>query len=215
MLRAGNRRQSTGRQISGIGRHDPAARARLLEGQRPFAVVLGCSDSRVPVELVFDQGPGDLFVVRVAGNLVDTMVIGSVEFATAVLGVRLVVVLGHTGCGAVRTTVESSLSQVPASSDGLRAIAERVRPAVDEALSSSGDASQAAGGNDAITAVAVRANIRRSAQHLRIESDLIRRLASDEGLVVVGAEYSLATGVVDFFDGVPPSHPGRSAADAG
>jgi carbonic anhydrase len=197
-LREGNRRF-----VANI--HDPAAyldaerRARLAAGQEPFAIVLGCSDSRVPAELVFDQGFGDLFVIRVAGNIVAPSQVGSVEFAAERFGTPLVVVLGHSRCGAVWVTLDQVRQPAPAAGRNLRSIVDRIRPAVEPLLR------DGAPGDDSATLVdaAVKANIRAAAEHLRAGSEILERLVVAEKLIVVGAEYSLESGVVDFFDGVP------------
>ena len=106
-------------------------RASFLESQEPFAIILGCSDSRVPAELVFDQGLGDLFVIRVAGNIVAPSQVGSVEFAAERFGTRLVVVLGHSMCGAILATIEEMGRPEEVQSANLRSIVDRVRPAVE------------------------------------------------------------------------------------
>lgn len=173
-------------------------RAALAAGQQPFAIILGCSDSRVPAEIVFDQGLGDLFVIRVAGNIVAPSQVGSVEFAAARFNTRLVVVLGHSQCGAVLATLEELQRPTENQSRNLRAIVDRVRPAVEGLL-----ATGLRHDLDALMRQAVRANIRASVNHLRHGSEVLEQLIQDEGLRVVGAEYSLETGVVDFFDGAP------------
>jgi carbonic anhydrase len=195
-LRDGNRRFAAGQSNSLAGLN--ARRAELAASQEPFAILLGCSDSRVPAELVFDQGLGDLFVIRVAGNIVAPSQVGSVEFAAARFRTRLVVVLGHSRCGAILATLESL--QRPAAvqdSRNLRSIVERVRPSVEPLLDT-----PLASDAEALVDHAVRANIRASADHLRHGSQLLEQLIDDEGLRVVGAEYSLETGIVDFFDGM-------------
>ncbi|MGH7664607.1 MAG: carbonic anhydrase [Gemmatimonadaceae bacterium] len=171
-------------------------RADLATRQQPFAIILGCSDSRVPAEIVFDQGLGDLFVIRVAGNIVAPSQIGSVEFAAARFRTPLVVVLGHSQCGAVSATLEELRRPRDNQSDNVRAIVDRVRPAVEGLL-----ASELRHDADALMTQAVRANIRASVDHLRHGSRLVEQLIQDETLLVVGAEYSLETGVVEFFDG--------------
>ena len=173
-------------------------RAELAAGQEPFAIILGCSDSRVPAEIVFDQGLGDLFVIRVAGNIVAPSLVGSVEFAAARFGTRLVVVLGHSQCGAILATLEELQRPTENQSRNLQAIVNRVRPSVEALL-----ATDVRHDRDALVKQAVRANIRASANHLRHGSQVLEELARDDGLLVVGAEYSLETGVVEFFDGVP------------
>jgi carbonic anhydrase len=174
---------------------DHAHRAALATGQEPFAIILGCSDSRVPAELVFDQGFGDLFVIRVAGNIVAPSQVGSVEFAASRFGTRLVVVLGHSGCGAITATLEEITGRATNESKNLRSIVNRVRPSVERLLTTCDH-----GDEDALIRDAVRANVRASVNHLRHGSELLERLSVDDGLMVVGAEYSLETGVVTVLD---------------
>jgi len=196
LLREGNRRFVAGRMHN--ARVGATRRNELTERQEPFAIVLGCSDSRVPAEIVFDQGLGDLFVIRVAGNIVAPSQIGSVEFAAAQFHTRLVVVLGHSGCGAVLATIDQLKRPVEKQSRNLRAIVDRVRPSVEPLLATSlRDDPQA------LVRDAVRANVRASAGHLRHGSEILEQLIARDGLLVVGAEYSLETGVVDFFEGLP------------
>jgi carbonic anhydrase len=195
-LKEGNRRfvaDSLSRE--GLGLH--ARRTELATGQEPFAVILGCSDSRVPVEIVFDQGLGDLFVIRVAGNIVAPSLIGSVEFAAQRFGTRLVVVLGHSRCGAVLAALEEG-PPAEGQSRNLNSIVERVRASIAE----SNVADSSTDPDDRVRR-AVRANIRSSARQLRHGSEVIERLEREDGLVVVGAKYSLESGIVDFFDVVP------------
>src|SRR5580700_1977453 len=196
LLREGNHRF-----VSNVSSRDTfESRARRLElaaGQEPFAAILGCSDSRVPVEIVFDQGLGDLFVIRVAGNIVAPSLIGSVEFAAEQFGTRLVVVLGHTRCGAIETTLAQLQRPVENQSRNLHSIVDFIRPSIEGLLST-----ELRHDLPALAHAAVRANIRASVQHLRHGSDIIKQLIQKAGLLVVGAEYSLETGVVDFFDGL-------------
>jgi carbonic anhydrase len=175
-----------------------AKRTELVSGQEPFAIILGCSDSRVPAEIVFDQGLGDLFVIRVAGNVVAPSQVGSVEFAADRFGTRLVVVLGHSGCGAVQATVEELQRPSAVQSPNLKSIVDRVRPSVEELLSTA-----LSDDPEALMQHAVRANIRASVAHLRHGSQILEELIRSQDLLVVGAEYSLETGLVQFFDGVP------------
>ena len=177
-----------------------ARRLELAKGQEPFAAILGCSDSRVPVEIIFDQGLGDLFVIRVAGNIVAPSLIGSVEFAAEQFGTRLVVVLGHTRCGAIETTLQQLQRPVEMQSHNLHSIVEFIRPGIVGLLST-----DLKNNHDALVREACRANIRASVNHLRHGSDIIENLTQNAGLMVVGAEYSLETGVVDFFENVPPA----------
>lgn len=171
-------------------------RTELAAGQQPFAIVLGCSDSRVPAELVFDQGLGDLFVIRVAGNIVAPSQVGSVEFAAARFNTRLVVVLGHSQCGAVLATLEELRTPTEKQSRNLHAIVDRISPSVEGLLAAGLESDP-----DELMNRAVRANIRASVDHLRHGSEVLEELIRDSGLLIVGAEYSLETGVVDFFDG--------------
>jgi len=194
-------REGNARFVSEVSGGDSAAnqtrrRFALTAAQEPFAIILGCSDSRVPAEIVFDQGLGDLFVIRVAGNIVAPSQVGSVEFAAARFGTRLVVVLGHSKCGAILATLEELQRQSKDQSQNLRSIVDRVRPSV-EALLGTALGQQ----HDELVHQAVRANIRVSANHLRHGSEILEKLIQKDGLLVVGAEYSLETGVVDFFDG--------------
>lgn len=198
-LREGNRRF-----VSGVRSLDPlVTQSRLgdfVAGQEPFAVILGCADSRVPVEMIFDQGLGDLFVIRVAGNIVAPSLVGSVEYAAARVGARLAVVLGHTGCGAVQATIEELERPSEDRSPNLHSIVERIRPSVQELLQT-----DLKNDRKELARRAVRANVRASAAHLRTGSRILEQLIREDGLLVVGAEYSLETGAVDFFDGVPDS----------
>jgi carbonic anhydrase len=173
-------------------------RVELASGQQPFAIILGCSDSRVPSEIVFDQGLGDLFVIRVAGNIVAPSQVGSVEFAAARYSTRLVVVLGHSQCGAILATLEEMRAPTGNQSRNLQSIVDRVRPSVEGVF-----AGKVGPDSDALVQQAVRANIRASVDHLRHGSRVLEELIQDQGLLVVGAEYALETGVVDFFDLAP------------
>jgi carbonic anhydrase len=195
-LREGNRRFA-----SGIRGDDPLAnsarRLELTTGQEPCAIVLGCSDSRVPAEIVFDQGLGDLFVIRVAGNIVASSQVGSVEFAAERFGTPLVVVLGHSRCGAIAATLEELRQPREHQSRNLRSIVDRVRPSVEVLL-----ATELKHDLDALARHAIRNNVRVSVNHLRHGSDILEHLIQRGRLLVIGAEYSLETGIVDFFDGV-------------
>jgi carbonic anhydrase len=170
-------------------------RAELASGQQPFAIILGCSDSRVPAEIVFDQGLGDLFVIRVAGNIVAPSQVGSVEFSAARYFTRLVVVLGHSQCGAILATLEELLTPSENQSHNLRAIVDRVRPSVEGLLHT-----ELRHDSAALVREAVRANIRASVDHLRHGSQVLEELIQREGLLIIGAEYSLESGVVEFFE---------------
>jgi len=196
-LRDGNHRF-----VSDIRSHNALAtqsrRQEVAAGQEPFAIILGCSDSRVPAEIIFDQGLGDLFVIRVAGNIVAPSQVGSVEFAAERYGTRLVVVLGHSNCGAILATLEELKRRSDEQSRNLRTIVNRIRPSVEALLGT-----ELSHDHDALVRQAVRMNIRMSADHLRHGSEVLEQLIETNGLLVVGAEYSLETGEVEFFDGMP------------
>jgi len=196
-LREGNRRF-----VAGVRSLDTLVsqtrRGDFVAGQKPFAVILGCSDSRVPVEIVFDQGVGDLFVIRVAGNIVAPSQIGSVEFAARQFETRLVVVLGHTRCGAVQATLDELQQPTARQSRNFLSIADRIRPGIEGLLET-----DIRRDPEALMQQAVRTNVRVAASHLRHGSDLLEEMIRKEGLLVVGGEYSLETGVVEFFDGLP------------
>lgn len=197
-LREGNARFAAN--LPGTGTLITAERrAQLAAAQEPFAIVLGCSDSRVPVELVFNQGPGDLFVIRVAGNIVAPSLIGSVEFAADRFGTRLVVVLGHSSCGAIAATIEELHRPTTDSSPNLRSIVDRIRPCVDRIV-----ARHEAEGALAVEHAAMTANVRASVDQLRHGSAIIENLIATDGLVVTGAWYSLETGTVEFLEETLP-----------
>jgi len=194
LLRDGNRRF-----VANVRSHDSATEARRAEvaaGQEPFAIILGCADSRVPAEIVFDQGLGDLFVIRVAGNIVAPSQVGSVEFAAERYGTRLVVVLGHSQCGAILATIDELKRPTVNQSRNLHSIVDRIRPVIAPLLRTEREQDR-----DAFVTSAVRANVRSSVSHLRHGSEMLEQLIEKDRLVVVGAEYSLETGVVDFFEG--------------
>jgi carbonic anhydrase len=191
-LRDGNRRYAQNvRSVDSLVSHS----RRDLSLQSPVAIVLGCSDSRAPAEIVFDQGLGDLFVIRVAGNIVAPSQIGSVEFAIERFDTRLVVVMGHTLCGAIDATLEAITNPRRAPSQGMGSIVNRVRPAIEALVYTS-----LADDRERLRREAMRANVRASVNHLRHGSELIERLALDEGLIIIGAELDLATGEVTFLD---------------
>jgi carbonic anhydrase len=173
-------------------------RPELTQNKQPFAIILGCSDARVPAEIVFDQGLGDLFVIRVAGNIVAPSQVGSVEFAAARFNTRLVVVLGHSQCGAILATVEALQRPDENQSHNILSIVDRVRPSVESLLET-----DLKDDMDALMKQAVRVNIRTSTDHLRHGSPVLEQLIREDGLLVVGAEYFVETGTVEFFDGIP------------
>ena len=185
-LRDGNFRFASGEEHN-LQSINQARRAELVDGQNPFAVIGACSDSRVPVELLFDQGLGDLFVIRVAGNIVAPSQIGSVEFAAVQLGTRLVVVLGHSNCSAVDAAQQELAKQQETRSPNLRSIVNRIRPALEALDNPSLDD-------------AVAANVRNSVAQLRNSPEILNALIDSGQLTVVGAQYSIESGVVVFFD---------------
>ena len=193
-LKEGNRRF-----ISGEGGRDlnfeHARRLELAEHQAPFAILLGCSDSRVPSEMVFDQGLGDLFVVRVAGNIASKTQLGSIEFAAEKFATPLLVVLGHSGCGAVAAAVDDILSPVEIASPNLSKVVRHVRPVV-ETLHRMNPGSA----RDDLVSEAVGANVRAVVEQVGSDSAVLDKRIREGRLQVVGAEYSLETGEVSFFD---------------
>jgi carbonic anhydrase len=197
-LKEGNRRFVA-------NQHSASPFINKADAQEPFAIILGCSDSRVPAEIVFDQGLGDLFVIRVAGNIVAPSQVGSVEFAAARFGTRLVVVLGHTGCGAIAATLDALADPAGLESQNIKAIVDRVSPSVEGLMKT-----ELRDDMDELAKVAVRVNIRASVYHLRHGSPLLERLIQEGGLQVVGAEYHLETGTVEFLEDVPASSPSPS-----
>jgi carbonic anhydrase len=192
-LREGNRRFAAGHPTTPP--LSSVERRALVADQAPFAIVLGCSDSRVPAELVFDQGFGDLFVIRVAGNIVAPSQVGSVEFAASKFGTKLVVVMGHSGCGAITAAVEELLDGATTESRNLRSIVDRVRPSVETVIGGRRDVDRTT-----LVRESVIANVKASVDHLRHGSELLEKLIQNDGLVIVGAKYSLATGVVTFLE---------------
>ena len=196
-LREGNQRYVSGKNTRNQA---PSAQQRqeMAKGQAPFAVILGCSDSRVPAEAIFDQEAGHLFVVRVAGNIVDSSQLGSVEFAVQQLGARLVVVLGHNRCGAVQTALDHLQRSTDIPSPHLRSLIDQILPSVRPFVQDNPNEDSAA-----LLTKAIRANTRASANRLRNDSDILRKYLDDDALLIVGAEYSLEKGTVDFFDGMP------------
>jgi carbonic anhydrase len=196
-LREGNARYAADEDSHHL-RTTAVFRRQLLKGQEPFAIILGCSDSRAPAEIIFDQGLGDLFVIRVAGNIVAPSLIGSVEFAAEKFGASLVVVLGHSTCGAVAATLEEMQRPTERQSPNLRSIVDRIRPSVVSLLDT-----DLRHDPETLLRHAVRANIRASVNHLRAGSEILERLIREDKLLIVGAEYSLETGLVDFFEGMP------------
>lgn len=193
-LKSGNR-EFVSRMQGGDAALNDSRRAELPQIQNPFAIILGCSDARVPAEIVFNQGLGDLFVIRVAGNIVAPSQVGSVEFAAARYDTALVVVLGHTQCGGILATLEALQQSSENLSPGLKSIVDRVRPSVEPLLKTN-----LRNDLDALVRNAVRANVAVSVNHLRHGSALMEQLIQEGKLAVVGAEYSLETGAVEFLD---------------
>lgn len=179
----------------------PWSRELAAEPQRPFAIILGCSDSRTPVEILFDQGFGDLFVVRIAGNVVAPSIIGSIEFAAAQFGTRLVVVMGHTRCGAIDATVHALETGMGPESRNIRSITDRISPHIEDLVRhASGHAD-----HQEILREAMRANVRAAGDQMRHGSRLLEDFVMSGRLSVVSAEYEIESGTVHFFDEVPVS----------
>ena len=193
-LRKGNKRFVSDSSIFNKISHKSRCHS-LTEDQDPFAIILGCSDSRAPSEIIFDQGLGDLFVIRVAGNIVAPSQIGSIEFAVERFGTRLVVVMGHSRCGAILSTLEGLRKPLEDQSRNLRSIIDRIRPSL-----TSLDIHQ---DPETLLQQAVRANIHSSVHQLQHESNILKELVTEGDLLILGAEYSLDTGIVNFFDGLP------------
>ena len=191
-LREGNRR-FVDHVISLEALLSHARRDEHARAQRPFAVVLGCSDSRAPAEFVFDQGLGDLFVIRVAGNIAAPSQVSSIEFAVEQFQTKLVVVLGHSNCGAVRATLAHCMAPAE-TSPALHAIVDRIAPGIAPVLAGSG------GEADACMPQAIRANVMATIGNLRSQSDYLRYAELQGGLRIVGADYDLGNGFVDFFE---------------
>jgi len=196
-LKEGNHRFASDTPTNGRSSNQ-SRRQELAGGQEPFAIILGCSDSRVPAEMIFDQGLGDLFVIRVAGNIVAPSQVGSVEFAATQFGVRLVVVLGHSQCGAVLAAIDELKNPANRYLNDLFPIVDRIKPCL-RSLVAGPDES----GPDELVEKAVRANVCASTQQLRSASQTLEQLIQNNGLLIVGAEYSLQSGKVEFFDGIP------------
>ena len=180
-LSEGNKRYVVGKFIR--PHQTSVRRAELIEGQHPFAIILSCSDSRIPVELVFDQGVGDLFVVRVAGNIADDVVLGSIEYAAAHLHVLLVVVMGHGSCGAVAATASGGELE-----GHLPVIAAAIRPAVDKVKTQQGD----------LVNNAARANAVMVAEKLKSSKPVLSELVRSGKLTIEAAFYDIKSGKVEF-----------------
>jgi carbonic anhydrase len=193
-LKEGNQRFVAGvRSIDTIVKQ--IQRANFIEGQEPFAIILGCSDSRVPAEIIFDQGLGDLFVIRVAGNIVAPSQVGSVEFAAERFGTPLVVVLGHSMCGAVMATIDELRSPSEGKSSNVLSIVNRIRPSVEPLLGT-----DLRNDSDKLLESSIRANILAATNRLMHGSEMLENLVKQGNLKIVGAKYSLETGQVEFFE---------------
>jgi len=195
-LREGNRRFVEG--VEGQARVTATLREQLVENQTPFAILVGCSDSRVPTELIFDQGFGELFVIRVAGNFITPTQAGSVEFGVERLGAKLIVVLGHSHCGAIQMALDDIEGKTVVTSPNLRSILDCIQPSMKAMLAAKPEQDRGA-----LIAEAVEANVRASVAPLQPVSPLLQRQIETNGVVVAGAIYSLESGIVDFFDGLP------------
>jgi len=193
-LREGNRRFVSD-EVSEETLASREHRAGAAKPQNPFAIILACSDSRVPTELIFDRGIGDLFVIRVAGNIVAPSQIGSIEFAAKQFGTRLVVVLGHSDCGAIIATLQELGLKDSHRSPNLRAIVDRIRPAVEPILNEHSDLD-----DKTVVDECVRANVRASVEQLRHGSLILEQLIDSGDLTIIGAEYSIETGYIEFFE---------------
>ena len=194
-------KQGNIRYVDSLTNTDPCMQRRpeLVKDQDPLAIILGCSDARVPVEIVFDQGLGDLFVIRVAGNVVAPSQIGSVEFAAEKFNTKLVVVLGHSHCGAVTACVEALINPEQNYSPNLQSIVDRIRPSVynlHELAPANGQDVDA----EELVDRSISANVRMSVSQLKHGSRALEDLTNSGQLLIVGAEYNLETGKVRFLD---------------
>lgn len=200
LLREGNRRFLTGQRLyRDLGRQIQAT----ADGQFPLAVVLSCSDSRVPIELVFDHGLGDIFGIRIAGNVVRDKVLGSLEYACAIAGAKVIVVLGHTQCGAVAAAIDWLVrGQVPPDSgdcEALRFLLSQVAPAIEAAGGVASPSRPGGGGEREYVDLVARANVVRSVRAIEDGSPALRRLIVEGRLLIVGGMYDIGTGAVDLF----------------
>ena len=187
-LKAGNERF-----VDGVTQHPDQSTARrkaLKKAQHPFAIVLSCADSRVPPELLFDQGLGDLFVVRSAGQVIDHAVLGSLQYGVAELGAPLLVVLGHSQCGAIKATVEVVEGKAKATGTDIDALVHALTPAVHEAH-------EAGAGEEDLVSVAVDCNVELIVEQLK-GAPVLGNASLTRKVKIVGATYSLATGEVDW-----------------
>lgn len=193
-LKDGNTRFVEGKSVASSLATE-SRRNELVDGQHPSAIILGCSDSRAPAEIIFDQGLGELFVIRVAGNIVAPPLIGSVEYAVENVGTRLIVVLGHTGCGAVAATISQLKNGGDVKSPNLKEIVDGIHPSVLSLLEENPEMD-----SEVLLSRAVRNNIQSSVEQLRQGSETLQHFIDEDSLVILGAEYSLETGVVEFFE---------------
>ena len=193
-LKDGNTRFVEGKSVASSLATE-SRRNELVDGQHPSAIILGCSDSRAPAEIIFDQGLGELFVIRVAGNIVAPPLIGSVEYAVEHVGTRLIVVLGHTGCGAVAATISQLKNGGDVKSPNLKEIVDGIHPSVLSLLEENPEMD-----SEVLLSRAVRNNIQSSVEQLRQGSETLQHFIDEDSLVILGAEYSLETGVVEFFE---------------
>lgn len=172
-------------------------RMGIVGSQSPFAIILGCSDSRVPLEIVFDQGLGDLFVIRVAGNIAAHSQIGSMEYAVSQLDVRLVVVLGHTRCGAILASLNESIHHTVGLTSGLKSLISRIQPSVEAVIGQTNETS-----SDVLVDKIMKRNVEATVDTLRTKSPILTHYQRHKGLSIIGAQYSLETGRVEFYDDI-------------
>ncbi|MCH2061845.1 MAG: hypothetical protein MK183_14575 [Verrucomicrobiales bacterium] len=192
-------REGNARFTSGPGQQAERPAFKAIENQEPAAIILACSDSRVPPEVVFDQGIGDLFIVRVAGNIVTPAQTGSIEFAAEKFGSRLVVVLGHTMCGAIRATLDDLANPAPSRTENLHSIVDAISPCLSPLIARSPQLSE-----DKMLREAMRENVHHSVRQLQLQSSILRKQVSEKGLEIIGAEYCVSTGSVNFLEPTAP-----------
>ena len=193
-LREGNRRFIARLESRNL-EQEHSRRLELVGEQAPIAIVLGCSDSRVPAELVFDQGLGDLFVIRVAGNIAASSQIESIEIAAQQFGTPLVVVLGHSQCNAVTASVDEQMKPLEMRSSGVGVIVKTIQPSVRAVLDS-----QPGLDRQGLVCASIRENVRGAVKRIKAGSDVLVKLLDQGQLHIVGAEYSLETGAVEFME---------------
>jgi len=185
-LKAGNQKY--------VNSDNTPANHEYIAEQKPFAVVLSCADSRVPAEAIFNQGVGDIFVVRVAGNIATPSQIGSIEFACENFGSSLIVVLGHSGCGAIKASIGCSENGTDGLSPSLKSIVDEILPAIEPVLNNA-EIKPAE-----LLQASTKANVEKTILDITNKSSLLKGLVDQGNLEIIGAEFSVETGLVNFYN---------------